>query len=164
MKVRDIVPWKSSEIAPGTQSKAGLDDPFLSFQKRMNSLVEGLFDRAPGRWPGALEAFTPKVEVSEKHREVIVTAELPGMEDKDVELSVDDDVLTIRGEKKEEREEEREGSYYSERSFGSFQRLVRLPAPVDRDRAKATFRKGVLTVRLPKTEAGDKTRRIRIET
>jgi HSP20 family protein len=81
-----------------------------------------------------------------------VTAELPGLESKDLDVSVSGDVLTIKGEKKSEKEEKDEQRHIVERSYGSFVRMVRLPTAVAQDKIKASFKNGVLTVSLPKTE------------
>ena len=92
----------------------------------------------------------PQVEVVERDKEVRITAELPGLEEKDVELRVEDNVLVLRGEKRTEFDDaERQ---YSERSYGRFERHIALPAEVDDERANATFRSGVLPATLPKTE------------
>jgi HSP20 family protein len=92
----------------------------------------------------------PHVEVVDRDKEVRVTAELPGLEEKDVEIRVEDNVLVLRGEKRTEFDDEER--HYSERYYGRFERQVALPAEVDDESANATFRNGVLTVTLPKTE------------
>jgi HSP20 family protein len=103
----------------------------------------------------------PTIDVAEREKDVRVTAELPGLEEDDVELHVEDNVLTLSGEKRSEIDDnERQ---YSERYYGRFERRIALPAEVDEDRASATFRNGVLTVTLPKTErARQSTKRIPI--
>ena len=94
----------------------------------------------------------PRVDVIEREKEYCIKAEMPGLSEKDVEVTVSDGRLTIRGEKKEERQEEKENYYLSERSYGSFQRSFQLPDTVDKDKIEATSKNGVLTIRLPKTE------------
>jgi HSP20 family protein len=81
-----------------------------------------------------------------------IKAELPGLEAKDLDVSVSGDVLTIKGEKEHEKEEKDEQRHVIERSYGAFVRMVRLPAPVAQDQIKASFKNGVLTISLPKTE------------
>ena len=110
-----------------------------------------MFGMEPSRgrelnWPRA-----PVVDVAERENEYEITAELPGMEEKDIELIVSDDVLTIKGERKEEKEEKNKDYHISERRYGSFQRSFRLPDRVDDNRIDARFKNGLLTVLLPKT-------------
>lgn len=106
---------------------------------------------APFRPPeGMLTSSVPVVDLVEKERAYELTAELPGMDEKDVQVSLRDDVLTISGEKKEVKEEKKHGWHYSERRFGSFRRAFRLPEDVDAAKIEAAFKKGVLTITLPK--------------
>jgi HSP20 family protein len=104
----------------------------------------------------AFGATAPAVDVVEKDDAIQIAAELPGMDEKDIEVSVADDMLTIRGEKKEEKEEKRRNYYMAERRYGSFERSFRLPASVNQDKIDASFQKGVLTIVLPKTEEAKK--------
>jgi len=97
-------------------------------------------------------AWTPTVDLTDTNGEFTLTAELPGVEPKDVEVSVEDGAMTIRGEKKEERQEETKNRRLYERSYGSFERSFTLPRSVDPDQVKADFENGVLTVHLPKRE------------
>ena len=105
--------------------------------------------------PAERRAFrwSPACEVAENDGSYVVTVELPGAKREDVQLEIHDDVLSIRGEKKSEREEKNEKRHYVERSYGSFTRSFTLPANADADRIKASFKEGVLTVEIPKTEA-----------
>jgi HSP20 family protein len=96
-------------------------------------------------------AFSPRVDVAEDDKRVRVSAELPGLNAKDIDVNLSGDVLTISGEKKQEREERAENRYRMERSFGVFRRSIPLPCEVDADKAEAIFEKGVLTITLPKT-------------
>ena len=116
--------------------------------------------------PSILGTSPPAVDVIDKDGEVVVQAELPGLEEKDIEVQLSDDMLTIGGEKKDEREEgEKGGAYYvSERHYGAFQRTLRVPEGINRDDITAKFRKGVLTVTLPKTpEAQEQTKKIEVQ-
>ncbi|MCL4686246.1 Hsp20/alpha crystallin family protein [Myxococcota bacterium] len=97
--------------------------------------------------------WTPALDVTENDKAYIVTVELPGAKRDDITLEMHEDVLTIHGEKKSEREEKDERRHYVERMYGSFSRSFRLPAPGDPDGIKANFQAGVLTVEIPKTEA-----------
>jgi HSP20 family protein len=95
----------------------------------------------------------PAVDMSENDAAYVVTVELPGVKREDVSIEIAEDVLSIHGEKKSEREEKSERRHYVERSFGSFSRSFTLPAHVAADRIKASFRDGVLTIEIPKIEA-----------
>jgi HSP20 family protein len=99
-------------------------------------------------------SWMPPVEVTETDKDINIVAELPGLTDKEVEINFDDDVLTISGEKTEERKEEQEGKRYHvfERSYGSFRRSFTLPSNVDPARITADFKSGILSIHLPKTE------------
>jgi len=109
---------------------------------------EGDFPHLPmmGEW-------APALDVSETRDAVMVKAEVPGMESTDIHLSLQDQVLTLKGEKKLEQEEKEEHYYRAERTYGAFARAIRLPAPVDGSKVAATFKNGLLTVTLPKAAA-----------
>ena len=94
--------------------------------------------------------FVPRMDVSDTDKEITITAELAGIDEKDVDITLQDDVLTIRGEKKVERDEKDKNYRLVERSSGTFSRSIALPAEVQQDKIEASFKKGVLTVRLPK--------------
>ena len=132
-------------------------DPFAALRSEMNALFDDFFPGA-GEATGPWGAFMPRIDVKETDGEIRVTAEMPGIEEKDVEISLDGDMLTIKGEKKEEKEEKGEESYRLERSYGSFRRSVALPCAVNADKASAKYKQGVLTIALPKAaEAKKKT-------
>lgn len=99
-----------------------------------------------------LADFHPKVNMQDAEKEVVVTAELPGVDMKDIEVSVTDSQLTIKGEKHEEKEESKKGYYRMERSYGSFYRKLPLPCEVNKENISATYKNGVLNISLPKTE------------
>jgi HSP20 family protein len=150
--MRDLIPWGRSR-APAREGEPHQEaalSPFFTLRREMDRLFDDAF-RGFGLSafdPGGLN--WPQVELIDRDKEVRVTAELPGLEEKDVELRVEDNVLILRGEKRTEFDDaERQ---YSERSYGRFERHIALPAEVDDERASATFRSGVLTVTLPKTE------------
>jgi HSP20 family protein len=123
---------------------------------RLRSEMDRLWDEyfGPGRraFQPMEEAWMPAVDVSETADKVTVKAEIPGMEAKDIEISMVGDTLTIKGEKKVEREEKDENYHMVERSYGSFSRAMKLPAVVEADKVEATYKNGVLTVVLPKKE------------
>ena len=159
--MRDLIPWGRSR-APARQGEphdeAALS-PFFTLRREMDRLFDDAFRGFGLSTFGGLN--WPQVEVVDRDKEVRVTAELPGLEEKDVELRVEDNVLILRGEKRTEFDDA--DRQYSERSYGRFERHLALPAEVDDERANATFRNGVLTVTLPKTErARQQARRIPI--
>jgi HSP20 family protein len=162
MAITDLIPWRREREGPAEREEEGAIEPF---RREMYRLFDDYF-RGTGLRPfgEGWAAFSPRVDVSEDERQVRVSAELPGLDEGDIDVSVSRNLLTIRGEKKEEREE-REGSrYYAERSYGSFQRSIPLPTEVDPDGAEAMFEKGVLTVTLPKTEEARAQKRINVKT
>ena len=139
-----------SVMGPRTLSPFGGDFDHI-VNRMLRGWPSGWGDIAPSREPQALRAFEhmPKVEVKENGKSYTVTVELPGLDDKDVKVQVDGDILTISGEKKVERTDDK--THYSERSYGSFTRSFTLPADVDRNTISATFAKGVLTLEIAKT-------------
>jgi HSP20 family protein len=144
----------------------GGGDPFMSLHREMNRLFDDVFRGMPtagGAQGGTGQFIQAQMNVSETDKEIRITAELPGVDQNDVDVSLDDDVLTIRGEKKFEQKEEKENFHFVERSYGTFQRSVRLPFPVDPEQVKASFENGVLTVSLPKTAQQERSRKIQIQ-
>lgn len=144
-------------------------DPFLAIRKQMDSLLDDWTRVLPERAVTAENSvLSPKIDVSETAEEVRITAELPGVEEKDVAVTLQGDALFIRGEKHSESEEkdDKEGRHYHrvERSYGSFQRSFALPADLVPDKVTADFKNGVLTVLLPKSPAAAKrTRKIDVK-
>jgi HSP20 family protein len=115
-----------------------------------------VFDVEPF-WRGELSfGKVPAVDIVEKEKQYEVTAELPGMDEKNIDVKYADDILTIKGEKSEEKEEREKDYYLSERRFGSFHRSFRVPAGVEADKIEASFKNGVLTVILPKSAEAQK--------
>jgi len=160
MALTDLIPWGRNR-APTTTRFGEDGDPFFALQRDMNQILDdftrGFGVARPSRngWSGAW----PHVEVSESDNEVKVIAELPDMEQKDVEVSLHEGVLTLKGEKKSENE----GAVYSERWHGQFQRSLQLGPDVDPDKVNASFKNGVLTVTLAKRpEAQSQVKRIPI--
>ncbi|MBF9232561.1 Hsp20/alpha crystallin family protein [Microvirga alba] len=146
-------------------------DPFMSLHREMNRLFDDVL-RGGGGGGGLLampEASTagvmlmPKINVSETEQEMRISAELPGVTEKDIDVSLDGDMLTIRAEKKFERKEDKEDFHFVERSFGTFQRSLRLPYSIKPDQVKAKFENGVLMVSLPKSKEEERTHRIQVE-
>ena len=122
-------------------------NPFSVLQQEIDRLFEG-FSRGFAGFPS--HELLPSMDLSETDKEIEITAELPGLEEKDIQLNVADNVLTIRGEKKNEREETKKDYHLVERSYGSFTRSIQLPDGVNADNIKAVMSKGVLKVTVPK--------------
>src|SRR5215212_10011306 len=164
MAFKDLVPWARDgrpSVPSALRGEEG--NPFLTLHREMNRLFDETFSRfdVPSLFGRGAGMAWPSVEVIPSDREVKVMAELPGLEEKDVELLVDEDVLTIRGEKKAETEDSARG--FSERYYGRFERVIPLPFAVEDDKAEASFKNGVLSVVLPKSpKAQEKGKRIAI--
>ncbi len=145
------------DLVPSTQRPLSRfeSDPIINFRKAMDRLFDnfnGEFEGlTPANWSQSLQSFTPKLELEDKDDKMLLTAELPGLTDKDVQVEVSKDYLTVKGEKKRDREENGKNGYFCERTYGSFERTIRLPAEIIRDKIDATVRDGVLTVTMPKS-------------
>ena len=161
MADRSLMRWGgrgSGSTSPTTWREADRN-PLFGFRRE----IERLFDELGGglpRFGGDRGMNWLSIAVSDGDKEVRITAEVPGMTDKDVELLVEDGVLTIRGERKSDTEDKESG--YSEHYYGRFERRIALPRGVDEENAKADFRDGMLTVSLPKNEEAQRARRIPI--
>ena len=162
MNLTSIIPWKKEGRSLTPRHENG--DPFALFQRRMNSLFDDFLAPSSGNfWNGSGKGFAPQIALSETDKEVRVTAELPGLDEKEVEVTLSENLLNIKGEKKQEHEAEQGDSWYNERSYGYFERTVQLPEGVDADNAKAQFKKGVLGIILPKKpEAQRRCRKIEL--
>ena len=167
MAFRDMIPWsRQQQLAPQRDAF----DPFTTLHREMNRLFDDAF-RGFGSFGSLSRTGTPlmegqfgwpKLELSETDKTVTVSAELPGLSEKDVQVEIANGVLSIRGEKKAERRDE--AKFVTERYYGSFERQVPLDN-VEADKAQADFRNGVLTVTLPKSEqASENVKRIAINT
>jgi HSP20 family protein len=112
---------------------------------------------------GHLARWTPQIDVSQKNNQLVIRADLPGLSKDEVKVDVTDDAITLQGERRREHEEEREGIYRSERSYGQFYRVIPLPEGAKTDQAKASFRDGVLEITMPAaTEQTSRGRRLEI--
>jgi HSP20 family protein len=135
-------------------------DPFSVLRRELEQLIEG-----PGRGGAQGSAGTvlaPRINISEDDREIRITAEMPGMRPEDVQVTVHDDMLTIRGEQERERETDRRNYHLVERVVGVFQRTVRLPFPVDPGQVQARVNNGVLTLTIPKNDPKRSSQRIEV--
>ena len=148
---RSVTPWRPfGEIEPW--SSLFEEGPLSGrFPRLLDELLRGGLREWPR--PGRAGAFLPAIDISDDDKQYSISVELPGGKKEDVQVEVHEDMLTIRGEKKSEREEKKEQRRYVERSYGSFSRSFRLPADADAEHVDASFKDGVLTIRLPKVEA-----------
>ncbi|HLL29983.1 MAG TPA: Hsp20/alpha crystallin family protein [Allosphingosinicella sp.] len=158
--MRDLIPWGRQENRAPALFGSEERSPFLSLRRDIDRLFDDFF-QAPMWSLGRGAAMPwPNVEVSQTEKEIRITAEVPGMNENDVELLVEDGILTLRGEKTSQSEDSNRG--YSERFYGRFERRIALPPGVDEEKAKAEFRDGVLSVTLPRNPEAERGRRIPI--
>ena len=143
--------------------------PFESLRREVDRLFEdfsggiwrspfsrSLFDVGPFRWVEAAFGAVPAVDVTETDKGYEITVDLPGMEEKNIDVKFADSILTIKGERQDEKEEKKKDYYVRERTFGSFERSFQVPDNVDTDKIDASFKKAVLTVVLPKSAEAQK--------
>ena len=169
MAGRSLLPFFSRNWPMSRSSEDS--DPFMAFRREMNRVFDDAFrssglpslvGSAFGRMPEG--TLMPQIDVSESEHEIQVTAELPGIDEKDVHVTLAEDMLTIRGEKKAEREQKDHDYHLMERSHGTFLRALPLPFTADPSQVKAVFKNGVLTVTIPKPkEVQQKQRRIEVQ-
>ena len=168
MAFRDLIPWSRQEnrlpVAVNAEQDRS-DLPLLSLHREVNRLFDDVFR---GFGVPTLGGFDrrfawPHLELGETDKEVRITAELPGLDEKDVDIMLEEGALTLRGEKKSEVEDQDRG--YTERSYGHFERRISLPRGIEREKAVATFKNGLLTITLPKSAAvNENVRRIPVNT
>ncbi|MCE1251969.1 MAG: Hsp20/alpha crystallin family protein [Anaerolineae bacterium] len=155
MTLNHLIPWKRSEKLPVRRQEA---DSFLQLRDEMDRMFESFFEppwslRPFEPFESNFSGFMPSLDVNETDKDINVTIELPGLEDKDIQLSLENNVLTVSGEKKFEKQEKKNNFHRLERSYGSFSRQVALPCDVDEDRVSAVFKNGILNISLPKLQA-----------
>jgi HSP20 family protein len=152
MALRDLAPWHHGKSA----ASSPLSDLHREVDRVFESFWSGFGAPALLRDSGGGIALDVRVDASEDDKAYHVTAELPGLSEKDVEITFADNTLTISGEKKEEKEVKEENYHRRERSFGSFRRSFTLPAEVDEEKIIASFKDGVMTIDLPKSTSAQK--------
>jgi len=152
------------EVKKATSSRNGSIEPWRAFRDEMDRFFDR-FSKGFGVpafepfWSRTDEFSVPVVDFTEDEKAYTVTAELPGIDEKDIDVTVSDGMLAIKGEKKQEKEEKNKNYYLSERSYGSFQRTFAMPEGVDQDKIAANFAKGVLTVTLAKSAEAQKSQK-----
>jgi HSP20 family protein len=155
------------EVKKATPAPTNASDVWQSFRSEMDRLFDRfgrgfglpslrrMLDIEPA-WRSSFSFSAPAIDMSEDETGYKISAELPGLEPTDLDVSVTGDMLVLRGEKRQEKEEKDRNYHFSERAYGSFQRAFQLPASVDRNKIGADFSKGVLTITLPKTREAQK--------
>ena len=153
----ELITWKPfSEFFPSRD--------FGTMRREMDHLWDSFFDGSPRGKHKEEGAWLPSVDVSETKNDIVVKAEVPGMDPKDIDITLSDGHLVIKGEKKQEKEEKDENHCFVERSYGSFVRSVALPKEVKHEKLSASYKNGVLKVVLPKSaEAKNKEIKIKVE-
>jgi HSP20 family protein len=164
MSMRNLIPWRRNGVSTDT-SKSIDQNPFLTLHREMNRLFDETFrsfDLLGHTIPGSsMTMGWPEIEIAENDKQVTVSAEVPGLEEKDVDVVLEDDVLILRGEKRSEIDDK--DRQFTERYYGQFERRIPLGVEVEEDKVSAAFKNGVLTVTLPKSaSARSRTKRIPI--
>lgn len=163
-------PFRSFNRSPMLR-QGGTEHPLMRLQEEMNQMFQdfmgphsSMLTSFPSR-TGELSAgtFNPRIDVWERDDKIEVSAELPGMTADDIEIKCESDRLRLRGEKTFEKHREEDGVYHSERSYGSFERVIGLPHEVDVKKAEATFKHGVLSVVIPRVKNGSSSRKLKIK-
>lgn len=171
MALGEMVPWRWGNLRRSGRDERTLEGfrgDIASLHREMDRLFDSLWNEGlgssllSGDW--SRMDVTPQLDVTEDDKSFTVTVDLPGMDEKNVDVALSDRVLTIRGKKEEDQETKDKDYYRRERAYGSFRRSIEIPAAVDSSKIDAKFRKGVLTIYLPKTkEAQDKTKHIEVK-
>lgn len=164
MAIKDYLPtFGTKQSLPAERDE--WSSPFTSLRREMNRIFDNFFSDFRLEPYGGGTGWSPRINIKETDKEVEISAELPGMDEKDIDLSISDDRIILRGEKKLEHEEKVDNFYRMECSYGSFHREIPLPSEVETDQVTAKFKKGVLTVHLPKkAEAQKYLKKISIKT
>jgi len=156
------------EVKKAPSAEPAVPDVWGSFRSEMDRLFDRfasgfgfpslrrMFETEPWRPISTFRFSVPAIDMSEDDKAYKISAELPGLDAKDVDVLISGDTLVLKGEKRQEKEEKEKNYYFSERAYGSFQRAFELPASIDRDKVSADFAKGVLTITLPKTPEAQK--------
>ncbi|MBN1151038.1 Hsp20/alpha crystallin family protein [candidate division WOR-3 bacterium] len=157
MALKNLIPWQR-EI-----QKNENETSLISFQREMNRLFDDFFSGFESFPSMRSQDFFPTINLKEDNANFTVTAELPGMDEKDIEITISENTLQISGEKKDETQSEKANYHYIERKSGYFKRVIGLPADVQSDRAEAFFKNGVLEIKLPKSEKPENIKKIAIK-
>lgn len=176
MTFSNLIPW-TKKSSPANQEESRTTNPVRFLHEDMNRLFDEFFFRygtpfsvleqhplAPwGSVSGTVPVNFPRVDVRDTEKELRVTAELPGLSEKDVQVTFTNDKLTISGDKQEEKVENEKGWYRMERQYGSFTRVIPIPCEIQSENVEASFKNGVLTVILPKVKTAKTSRTITVK-
>jgi HSP20 family protein len=162
MNIKDLMQFGKKSVPVKREET----NPFSALRSDIDSLFDNFFSGFNTEFFGSgFGVFMPKADIREGEKDIRISVELPGMDEKDVEVSLTKDLLTIRGNKKEEQEYKGKDYYRLERSYGSFSRAIPLPVAVESDKIEAYFQKGVLSITLPKSaKTVSETRKIAVKT
>jgi len=163
MNISDLVPWKNKQR--GNEIAVHQGNNNLTMYDQFNQMFDNFFENSwmtpwDSDFGERFNGFSPRINLTERENELEVTAELPGLTEDDIDITLDRDALILKGEKKQETEDKSENHYRMERSYGRFSRTIPLPADVvDKDNVEAEFKNGILTITLPKLEEATPTSR-----
>jgi HSP20 family protein len=172
MSITNLMPWRHKEHAPRRRGEVTVnreeDHPLTLFERDMNRMFDdffGGFGLAPSDfWDTDWSAFSPQVDIVDNENEIKVSVELPGLDEKDIDVNLSRDTLIISGEKQQEKEDKGKNYYRMERSYGSFKRAIPIPCEIKTEAIDATFKNGVLSVVLPKATEGQCRQKIAVKT
>jgi HSP20 family protein len=164
MTLKELVPWRFGSLRRWDEDERAFPSfrrDFDNLHREMDRMLDEFFRVSPLRTMQTPEVFAfgdvmPTIDVAEDEKMFRISVELPGMDEKDIDVTLAEGLLTIRGEKKQEHEDKGKEFYRKERSFGSFRRAIPIPIDVDESKIDASFKKGVLLISLPKTEEAKK--------
>lgn len=148
--IEKLLPWRQADNNYSVAKNSRYNSLF-ELQKQMNELFGNFFENG-ALTSGEAEAFVPKFEVSESDKAIDISAELPGIEEDKIDISIENNILNISGEKQSEEKKDEKNFHLTERSYGSFNRYFSLPEGLALDKVEAKFKDGVLTMHLPKTD------------
>jgi HSP20 family protein len=163
MTLRELIPFTKKSVPV----KRDYENSFAFMRHDMDTLFDDFFRgfEVDPFFRSHTTAFSPKVDVTENDKEIRVSAELPGINEKDIDITLNHDSLTIKGEKKEEKEDKGKDYYRMERSYGSFCRSIPIPVEIETDKVNASYKKGILKIRIPKSpKSVEEKKKIKVKT
>ncbi len=166
MAITNLMPWRRKEHKVPVNREE--EHPLALFERDMERMFDEFFSGfglAPfDFWGTRWSDFSPQVDIVDGEKEIKVSVELPGLDEKDIDVSLSRDTLTISGEKRQEKEDKGKNYYRMERSYGAFKRIIPIPCEVKTEAVEATFKNGVLNIVLPKATEGQCRQKIAVKT